>query len=281
MGDKLFGRGANNMKAAVAVECCLMKALIVNQSSILPKVGLMLVGDEEIGGFSGSKHLLELGCKPRCVLIGEPTELALEEQAKGLIWLKIVAHGKAAHKAYPWLGENAIAKLIDGIKIIRRNFPIPKKEVWKTTCNIGKINGGEAANKIPDQAEAILDFRHPPGENPDKIFFKVKKLLKGLGIETIFKEPPTKVSRQDHYFKKLKRSAEKILQRKINYRRAHGSLDARFFAAQGVTTLVFGPKGAGSHSTNEWVSLKSLEEYYQILKVSLKFSLTSLCLRNH
>ena len=262
---RLYGRGSYDMKAALAVMCCLMRDL-AKKNPIEDNVGLMLVGDEETGGFNGSKYLLEQGYKPQCVVIGEPTNLDIEYRAKGVLWLKISSQGRSAHSAYPWKGDNAIVKLLDVLAKVRKAFPIPKEEAWTTTCNIGKISGGDVANKVPDHAEAILDLRYVPEEDPKECYEHVRRLGEDFELEVLAEEPPVVADPKDVYAQKLKSAAETVLGREVRFVSGHGASDGRFFAAQGVSALVMGPIGGGQHARDEWVNVDSLGRYYEILE---------------
>jgi len=269
MTGRLHGRGTYDMKGAVATMCCLMQDLAA-EDRLGRNVGLMLVGDEEVGGACGSKYLLEEGYRPKCVLIGEPTNLEIEYRAKGVLWLKIAARGTSAHSAYPWSGNNAIARLLDVLEKVRAAFAVPKKEAWITTCNIGKISGGDVANKVPDYAEAILDFRYVPEQDPEKLVEKVKTLAGNSALEVLAKEPPVLSSQKDRYVQKLKIAAESVLGREVRFVSGHGASDGRFFAAQGASVVVMGPVGNGQHTSNEWVDVESLKSYYEVLRKFLQ-----------
>ncbi len=153
-GDKLFGRGVSDMKFAIAVFIVALEKIFKKEGK-LPLIGIMITSDEEAGGENGVSYLIkEIGYSPKIVLIPDGGDnLKIVERAKGVLELKIISHGKSAHSSRPWLGENAIDKLFKYVENIRGIFPNPKEEVWKTTVNLGKINGGKVINQVCDSAE--------------------------------------------------------------------------------------------------------------------------------
>lgn len=92
--DKLYGRGALDMKAPAAVEILVFKELA---SKVDYSLGLQLVTDEEIGGFNGTKYQIEKGISADFVIAGEPTDLAVNNKAKGIVWAKIKTKIGRAH----------------------------------------------------------------------------------------------------------------------------------------------------------------------------------------
>lgn len=266
-GDRLFGRGAQDMKAACVVMMKVFKDLAIEKSFPRNKLGLMFVTDEEIGGFNGSRALLNKGYKGQFFMTGESTDFDIEIAAKGVLWLKLTSKGKTAHGAYLWDGKNAIISISEAIQKINHLFPTPKNEVWKSTCNISAISGGNAYNRVPESCELKLDIRYIPNVKPDDIIKKIKDLVpKDIKLEIIEKESHLQTDKNHPYLKLLKKIVKKETKRPVKYLKQHGASDARFFSEKGIPTTSFGPIGGGLHSYNEWVSLKSLIQYENILK---------------
>src|SRR5258708_5099020 len=96
IGNKLLGVGALDMKASVA---CLITVFREVVDLVPYPLGLQLVTDEEIGGFHGTKYQIEQGVKADFVIAAEPTNFNIVHQAKGILQMKITAHGKTAHGA--------------------------------------------------------------------------------------------------------------------------------------------------------------------------------------
>ena len=101
-------------------------------------------------------------------ITGEPTELHVGVQAKGVLACRIVVHGRAAHGSTPWLGDNAVLKAID---VFRRIETLPfsreSSELFdRPSINLGRIAGGDALNKVPDVCTMVVDIRYLPNQDP-------------------------------------------------------------------------------------------------------------------
>ncbi len=263
-GNKLYGVGSMDMKASVA---CFVSAFKELANKIDYPLALQLTTDEEVGGFDGTKYQIEQGVRADFVIAGEPTSFDIVNKAKGILQLKILATGTTAHGAYPWMGDNAVWKMIEFLNVLKKKFPNPKQEQWTTTINLAKIEtSNEAFNKIPDDCFISLDIRYIPDDS-DTIVRNIQAILPdGFKMEIIAKESALITDYENEYLKKLRTVSEKIVNKKIILRGANGSSDARHFVVVGCPGIEFGPIGGGIGSDAEWVDIPSLEKYYQILK---------------
>ncbi len=269
--DKLYGRGTYDMKAAAAVMILLFNKL----GRGLPyPLGLQLTTDEEIGGVNGTKHQIGKGVRADFTITGECTSLRIIHEAKGNIIAKLTANGHSAHSAYPWHGKNAIWIMYETLGNLLAKYPVPEKESEKTTINIAKIETeNDAYNKIPDKCIAYLDIRFSPIEK-EAIVSTLKSLLgQNITLEIIHNFIPHSSDRNNYYINQLRESGKKVLGTKLSVDMANGASDARYFSEVKCEAIEFGPLGHGQHGRDEWVDLKSLETYYQILEnflVSIK-----------
>ena len=105
--QRLYGRGAVDMKGAVAAMSLALVA--VNRARLSLKHGVMFsaVAGEEIGGI-GTKAFIDTGRRPAMAVIGEPTQLRLVAAHKGIEWIELQFSGKAVHASCPERGANAI-----------------------------------------------------------------------------------------------------------------------------------------------------------------------------
>lgn len=261
---KLYGRGTNDMKAAAAVEILVFKELA---KQLTYPIALQLVTDEEIGGFHGTGYQVREGIQGDFVIAGEPTNFGINNKAKGIIWAKVHTHGKVAHGAYPWNGENAIWRMKTFLDRLQEKFPIPQKESWVTTVNLAKLETDNTTfNQVPEDCTASLDVRFIP-EDTDTIEQDLQNLLpEGVTIEFLEKEPAQGTSETDPFVLALSKATEKVTGRPSQIIVKHGGSDIRFYEPIGVPGVTFGPIGAGLHSDEEWVDVKSLNDYYNILK---------------
>lgn len=267
--NRLYGRGAMDMKSQVAVMSVVMQNVLENRLN--KKIALMITSDEEIGGFSGTGYLVEKQkYRAKCVVLpddGFYNKITLEE--KGVIHIKIITKGKSAHGSRPWLGENAIEKAIEIFKDIKKIFPANFDEnKWINTLNLGKFYGGIATNVIPDQAELYLDIRFIKKNDKKEIIKKIKNILKKFektSFEILVEGYPLINKKNNLYIKKFLKIGLKN-KIKFSYHYGHGASDARFFAKYNIPVIMWRPKSSEAHIDNEWVDIKSLEKYYLILK---------------
>lgn len=262
--NKLYGRGAFDMKAAGAAMILLFKELS-NQLNF--PLGLQLVTDEEVGGFNGVKVQIEKGVIADFVIAGEPTNFGINNKSKGIIWLKIIAKGSSAHGAYLWQGQNAIWEMKHFLDKLQKKYPVPKKEAWKTTINLSKIEtSNQTVNKVPEDCIAYLDIRYIP-EDAKTILENIKKILtNNMEMETLTKEPSQFTDGQNEYIKKLQKSTKTILGQSSTLLTKHGGSDVRYYTNLGIPAITFGPKGYGLHTEEEWVDTVSLGNYYKVLE---------------
>ncbi len=259
IGDKLYGRGALDMKGALAT-----MLLLAQKSLIRSKHALLITTDEEIGGTKGAGYITKSGlAKSNFVITGEPTNLTLANEEKGVIWFLVKLKGKSAHAAKPWEGVNPNFQAAELILKLTKSFPTSTKNTWVTTVIPTIISSLNSQNQIPEDVILKCDCRYIPSDNPQKI---IQKIIKTTGpIEVQLLEPP--LFALDHPY------VRKILDLVNNKRsKMHFATDARYFGALGTPSVIFGPTGEGMHSENEWVSIASLIKYYEILE---KFLLQS------
>lgn len=261
---KLYGRGAYDMKAAGAVMIVVFAELA---KKLTYPLGLQLTTDEEAGGFDGTAHQLEKGVRGDFAICGEYSSFVIKNKAKGMFWFKVTARGKAYHAAYPWHGDSALWKLQQVLNTVFEAFPRPDKPVWQSTINLAKIDTPNVTlNVIPDEASAYLDVRYIP-EETEIIMEKMENMFpKDFVTEVLVQGPSAYTPDDNTYVKLLEKITTKITKQKTVVTGTHGASDVRFYNAVGVDGVEFGVKGEGQHAIEEWVDLKSLEQYYKILK---------------
>lgn len=260
---KLWGRGACDMKSGAAAEILAFKDVA---KKINYPLGLQLVTDEEIGGFSGTKYQLDQGIRPEFVIAGESTNLQLNNLAKGIFLVKITAHGSPAHAAYLWNGKNAIWLMQEFLSQLHQAFPIPEQEAWVTTANLAIIETSNITfNKVPDECSVNVDIRYIP-EEASGIESKIRSLLPpGFTLEIKEKEPSQKTDQANPYLQKLDNSLKSVLGKSPGFIAKHGASDIRHYDRINIPGVCFGPIGDGLHSNEEWGDIASFDQYYRVL----------------
>ena len=271
-GDRLYGRGAQDMKVAALVLATVFRDLA---RSLPYPLGLQLVTDEEVGGYDGTAFQLAAGVTAGFVVIGEQSGLRIVTDSKGLCQVRLHATGAAAHAAYPWLGDNALVTLIGAVEAILARYPVPADEQWRTTVNVARIETpNRAVNQVPAAATAWLDIRFPPsdgdfdGRTAEEIAAHLT-VLSGVRVQVDSLGPPHHADPGSEEVALL-RAAARQAGFTGDLLRKHGAADGRFYYAQGVDAVIFGPGGDGQHGPDEWADLTTVEPYRQALTTFLR-----------
>lgn len=265
-GDRLYGRGAYDMKGAVAA-MLLVTAAMREQERVRVRLGI--VGDEESeeDAERGSDHLVDGGFTGDFAITGEPTDLHIGIEAKGVLALRLEVGGTAAHGATPWLGENAVLNAIDVFRSIESlPFARHSSELFdRPSINLGRIVGGDALNKVPDRCVIDVDIRYLPDQDPEEILTQVRE-IPGCEARALLTRPPATVDRDSAYVRALRDAARAHHDGEPMSVGRDGASDAVSFLRVGVPAVEFGPVGAGHHGPAEWVSVASLGAYRQALE---------------
>ena len=231
--DCVYGRGSSDMKGSCAA--AMVSARTLNEMESIPNtVEFWFTSDEEIGGGEGARWLAQSGrFKGDICVIGDgngggPYAPSIDLGCKGGAGVKLIARGQTAHGSTPYLGKNAITRLIKAIPWVEKvdNFTLDWPEGLKSavegsveyykgmtpeeshgvmeknfytpsvTCNI--IHAGVKINVVPDYAEAEFDIRLTPGSHPKKVVDRIKDLVKKSGIEGL-EVVPTREHAADDY----------------------------------------------------------------------------------
>jgi succinyl-diaminopimelate desuccinylase len=262
-GDRLYGRGAYDMKAAAAAEILLFKDLAGKLSF---PFGLQLVTDEEIGGFNGTLYQYQQGIRTECMLVGETSSnFDIGIHSKGVIWMNIAFKGVSSHAAYPWDGKNAIWVMNSFLNKLGKKYPVPDVETWKTTVNVAVASTANTTNnKVPDDVQLKLDIRYIP-EDKDKVIKNITSFLPADATVEIFENAPARTTdKHSAYVSQLRSIAENILKKPVSIVGKPHATDLRHFPE--AVGLEFGPVGYGPHRDDEWVSIKGLMTYFSILR---------------
>jgi acetylornithine deacetylase/succinyl-diaminopimelate desuccinylase len=179
--DKLFGRGAVDMKGPVAAMMCAMKAIKSMELSLSGDVVFAGVIDEEERS-AGTIHLIKNMPDVDAVIVGEPTDFKLCKSHRGVEWLEFHIEGKTVHGGNQSEGLNAVtmaAKFIRRLEevmpafIEKSNHPLMGRGSW----NIGTINGGTQPSTVAGDCRITLDRRWLPCESHGEIMAQLKETL--------------------------------------------------------------------------------------------------------
>ena len=181
VGDALVGRGASDMKGALAAMAVALASLRDEAGPAAGKVTFAAVIDEEMESL-GCEALIASGFSADGAIVGEPTGNRAALGHKGLEWLEIAFTGKAAHGGTPEAGVNAIdaaAELVGLVEtrlvpaLAQRAHPL----LGPPTINFGTIAGGDQPSTVAASCTVRLDRRSIPGETFASLCAELKELL--------------------------------------------------------------------------------------------------------
>jgi succinyl-diaminopimelate desuccinylase len=234
------------------------------------RVRFICVPDEESDNldFRCTEALVEEGLRGDFAITGEPTDLHIGVQAKGVLALGVEVTGTAAHGSAPWLGDNAILKAYDMFRRIETlRFSRESSDLFdRPSINIARIVGGDAFNKVPDRCTMDIDIRFLPHQDPGEILAEIHALGDDVRIVKTFHRAPARVSRSNPYVRALREAVSNSLDDEAVSVGRDGASDAISFLEAGVPAVEFGPTGGGHHGPGEWVSIESLARYRQALR---------------
>lgn len=185
---RMYGRGACDMKGAIAGFLCAFKALV--RAGIKPKGGISFFSDfeEEYGGPDGFLSIIDRGLINgyEGLISGEPTEMQIHIGNMGSIATAFECRGKKAHASLPHLGINAIHNMARFITEYLK-LPYCREEnpyFGKPTVNFEKITEGEHTwSSVPDYCLVCLDTRLIPETPPDKVRRQLDELLHRMSVD--------------------------------------------------------------------------------------------------
>jgi acetylornithine deacetylase len=189
----LAGRGTADAKGSVAVQITALLELLADESVNGDDVMLVFVVGEEIGGdgmrfFSNAVAKWPEEHKPRAAIFGEPTEGLLTCGHKGILMCDVLAQGKSGHSGYPETGKSANEVLMRALLQAIDADLGSSEQFGNTTFNAGMIQGGIAANVIPEAANASVAVRvalGPQASGHEAVKDKIENILKDVDDDAL------------------------------------------------------------------------------------------------
>ncbi|HTG43575.1 MAG TPA: M20/M25/M40 family metallo-hydrolase [Verrucomicrobiae bacterium] len=275
--NRIYGRGACDTKGSVA--SMLMAATELARTGQRPaSTEIVFLGlvDEEYQQ-AGSRAVAKGNLKADLAIVGEPTGLKVVTAHKGVLWLRLKTHGKAAHGARPELGRNAVhamAKVVDRLEteyaasLRLRRHPV----LGRPTINVGAIQGGRQPNIVPDECWISIDRRTLPGENDRKVTAEIKEFLAEAGLRVTVERAQDGVCAAMSTEPSLP-LVEQLL--KVARQKQPAGVDyfsdASVLAGGGIPSVLLGPGDiAQAHRPDEWIDLGQLERAFALLTCFLK-----------
>jgi acetylornithine deacetylase len=259
---RLYGRGAYDMKASLAA--IMLAGAQAVEAGLRGDVIVTAVCDEEVGSI-GSAAVAER-VRADAAIVAEPTEERLAIAHRGFAWLELETRGRAAHGSRPDLGEDAIARMgevlirLQGLDATLQEAT-PHALLATGSLHASLIEGGTELSTYPDRCLLTAERRTLPGETREQVEAEALALLGGLpgsARVTFFRES-FEISQDEEIVTLVARHADGPDVIGVPY-----WADSALFAAAGIPTVVFGPRGEGAHAAVEWVDVASAERCAEV-----------------
>lgn len=185
----LHGRGASDAKASVAAMACAARDLERSGGPERGRLVVIATFGEETARTTMPLAIERLG-PPDAAIVGEPTSLEPCVAQRGLVILRLRWRGRAGHAGWadthPGAADNAIEKAArDVARLSDLRFPREHPMLGRTTATVTLIEGGSAANVVPDACAATVDVRTTPEYTPDEIVAEIGRTATGAEIEVV------------------------------------------------------------------------------------------------
>jgi acetylornithine deacetylase len=276
-GGKLYGRGACDVKAGVAVMLTAFARLLKEKPPGSATVTVAFTVDEEHGG-RGVSQLMKAGVRADYAIVAEPTLLNIVNAHKGVARWALETTGRACHSSRPDQGVNAVyrmARLLRGIEEFAGKLAAlpPDPVLGARTVSVGRVMGGVSPNTVPDACRADVDRRLLPGETYDSATAELEAFLRALpGVDFPFTlsraSPgctPLDPTQSVELTKRFGATIDSVVGKHTVHSVPFGT-DASRIAVTGVPAVVFGPGDiTQAHTKDEWIDLSQLEPAAEIL----------------
>jgi succinyl-diaminopimelate desuccinylase len=272
---RLVGRGTADMKGGVAAMAVALAGLSREGFRGSGDLILAVSAGEEVDT-AGARLMARTNALADAayLVVGEPTGLDVFIAERGVLWLRVSAHGRTAHGSMPHLGVNAISYIARVIPRLEANpFAFEAHPILgEPTVSVNGISGGVKVNVIPDYCEIAVDMRTVPGQSHDALIGDVRRLLDDAAdemgnavrtnVEVLQNMPPVETSPEDRLVRVIvdagaaARGASPTIGG-VSY----GTDGAVLAPALNCPLVIFGPGQPGqAHQPNEFIDVSELHQ---------------------
>ena len=286
-GDRLHGRGANDMKAGIVAYTMAMQALQRLGYEPAARVTLQSVIEEECTG-NGALACLVAGYTADAAIIPEPFDEIMSAQL-GVMWLTLDVYGVPVHAAVAQTGIGAIEfaqYLVAELRKLEAKWNEPRhrhsmycQHDHPINFNLGRIEGGEWSSSVSTHCRADLRLGFYPGIKPADVRSEVEALIRSahaahpshasVKVDVSyhgFQAEGLVVDLQQPALQTLMQAHRDIAGHPVATRASTATTDVRFFHLYGqIPSTCYGPRGANIHGVDEWVSIESMQQVSAVL----------------
>lgn len=258
--DRLYGRGAYDMKGALAAILLAANDLTGLRGDVI----VTLVADEELASI-GTEAVIEC-VHANAAIVVEPTDLRVAIAHRGFVGFELETEGVAAHGSRPDLGVDAIAKIgpiLVALAELDRRLQTGSAHplVGPASLHASLIEGGQELSSFPASCVLTGERRTIPGETVERVEEELRAIAGDAALRIIASRDPL-TAEPNHPFAELVRRVADT----GDYTGALFWTDAALLHGAGIPTVLFGPAGDGAHAIVEWVSLSSLDRVREVVR---------------
>jgi succinyl-diaminopimelate desuccinylase len=308
IGDRIYGRGACDMKGGLSASIIAAEAFIDTYPAYAGAIEISGTADEESGGYGGVAYLAEKGyfdpSRVQHVIIPEPLNkdrICLGH--RGGWWAEIETHGEIAHGSMPFLGDCAVRhmgavleafenKLYPAIAARHTDMPVVPDGARQSTMNINSIHGGQAENDpdfdglpahcVPDSCRIVIDRRFLIEESLDEVRSEITDLLEALKktrpdfeytLTEINSVLPSMTDRDAPVVRTVADAIEKVIGKPPDYVASPGTYDQKHIDRIGKlkNCIAYGPGILElAHKPDEWISVEDMIHSAQVMAAALE-----------
>ena len=281
---RLYGRGAADMKAAVAAMVVAAERFVHSTPAHAGSLALLLTSDEEGPARHGTRHVVELlqarGERLDACIVGEPTSVhrlgdTVKNGRRGTLSARLVVLGVQGHVAYPQLATNPIHVLAPALaELTATTWDAGNEHFPPTTWQVSNVHAGTGAfNVIPGELVMDFNFRFSTESTPDSLQTRVLDVLQRHGvkhrIEWALGGQPF-LTRPGSLSAALSAAIEAECGIRPQLSTTGGTSDGRFIAAMCPQVVEFGVINASIHKVDEWVDVDALAPLTRIYQRTLE-----------
>jgi acetylornithine deacetylase len=273
-GDRMYGRGAYDMKAGLA--SALIACRDIAALGLAGDVVVAAVADEEHSSLGVQEVVASVTAD--AAIVTEPTEMALIVAHRGFAWFEVEVTGRAAHGSRPELGVDAIVKMgpilfalgeLDEL-LVATTHPL----LGRPSVHASVIAGGEELSSYPARCVVGIERRTLPGETIALLEAELDGLLDACRARdeelvatrrTLLVRDPFETAADAELVGLVSDAVAGVVGTPPRVAGVPYWADAAFLSSAGLPTVMFGSSGAGAHEPVEWVSLSDTAAVAHVL----------------
>jgi acetylornithine deacetylase len=284
VGDRMYGRGAYDMKSGIALLLVLTRLLRELDIALRGDLIVHSVIEEESTG--NGALAASLRHRADAALVAESVNGAFVDAHVGVSWFTVTVPGRAAHAGQAARGVNAIGKAMPIVAALeeldrRLNAEVPPAFAGiehPVGVNVGVIAGGDWPSTVPGACELRCRIAYFPGWTVPRVRTLVEETVRAAARTDpwLREHPPTvayhghrsfgsAVSPDEPFVRVLGRWHERVTGEPLRRKGDTGSLDMRHYLAAGVPAGCYGASGGNAHAADEWLDLTSLVPTAQVI----------------